>query len=73
MRPKNLYVCKKNKLMRLMLRGSHHRPHRDLPLDPVRSLLMIVLLAGVISALVAGCNGNGSAAGEQAVMAESTR
>jgi hypothetical protein len=51
------------------------RPHQrhDLPFDPVRSLLLILVLAGIISALVAGCNNNKSAAGVQAVLADSAR
>ena len=49
-------------------------PRRDLPIDPVRSLFLILSFAGIISALVAGCNGNSSAAGVQAVvLADSAR
>ena len=59
--------------MRPLLRSWRPRSRRDLPFDPVRSLLLILLLAGVISALVAGCNGNSSAAGVQAVLADSAR
>ncbi len=49
----------------------HHR--RGLPFDPIRSLLLILSLAGITSALVAGCQGNDSAAGVQAVLADSAR
>ena len=59
--------------MRPLLRSWRRHPRRNLPIDPVRSLFLILSLAGIISALVAGCNGNSSAAGVQAMLADSTR
>jgi len=57
-----------------MLRSWLRHQRHHLPFDPIRSLLLILSLAGVVSALVAGCNGNSnnSAAGVQAVLADST-
>ena len=59
--------------MRPKLRSWRRHQRHDLPFDPVRSLFFILLLAGMISALVACCNGNSSAAGVQAVLADSAR
>ena len=59
--------------MRPKLRSWRRHQRHDLPFDPVRSLFLILLLAGMISALIAGCNGNSSAASVQAVLADSAR